>query len=103
MSRIERLLAKPKEIELGGEKFQIKPLTVKDMPLIMKLGKDETQGEAMNELVKKVLKEAEPNATDEELDNISMEHLQALMEAIMEVNNLKVDSVNVELLKKLKK
>ena len=89
MSRLEKFLAKPKEIDLDGEKILIKPLTLKDMPLILKLGKDETTAEAVTELVQRTLKDCFPDATQQELDSVSIEYFQKIIDAIMDVNNLK--------------
>ena len=102
-SRLERFMAKPKEIDLKGEKLTIKPLTVKDMDLVMDLSKPEKQGVAMANLIRKTLKDAVPDATEEELDSFSLEFLDPLSNAIMEVNNLKVDDAKAKLLENVAK
>jgi hypothetical protein len=88
MSRLERFLGKPKEIDLGGEKLMIHPLTMDDMKLIVKLQNPETQAEGMKELISLTLKKAVPDATDEEINKFSFEYFTDLMEAINEVNHL---------------
>lgn len=86
MSRLERLGAKPKDYIIGGENLTIHPLTIKELPLMVKAGKEDP--ESFREIIKLTLKKAVPEATDEEIDNISASHLNALSEAIAEVNNL---------------
>ena len=92
MSKIGLLAGKPKKFTIGkGEnavELEIKPLATSDMDLMMKLGKEETQAEATNELLTKVLKDSCPDATDEEIKNVSIEFMQDIMTAIMEANGL---------------
>ena len=45
----------------------------------------------MKELIKRTLKEGVPDATDEEIDKISLQHLTELSNAIVDVNGLKDD------------
>ena len=65
-------------------------MAVRDLPILMKAGKDDPkiQAEAFQEIIKLTLKKAVPEATDEEIQGISAEYFQALTEAIAEVNNL---------------
>ncbi len=88
MSKIGLLAGKGKKVNIGEIEIEIKPLSVSDMDLMMKLGKEETQTKATKELFDKVLKQAVPDATDEEIAGISIEHLTSIMEAIMEVNGI---------------
>ena len=48
----------------------------------------EAQAKAMREIITQTLKESVPDATEEEIDKISLEHMTKLMESIMEVNQL---------------
>ena len=50
-------------------------------------------------LISKVLKEAVPDATDEEINNIGMQYMQELMDAIMDVNGLKEQRGSQSLIK----
>ena len=107
MSKIGLLAGKGKKFQIGkGEnaiELEIKPLAVADMDLMMKLGNEETQQEATNEVINKVLKQACPDATDEEIAGISVEHLQDLMEAIMEANGMNTKEGNTQFLAEIKK
>jgi len=89
MSKLSNLVGKSKKIQIAGIELEIKPRTVEDIDLIVNLGDDEKKGEAMKELVKRTLKEAVPDATDEEINNIAFEHFTKLTNAIVEVNGLK--------------
>ena len=102
MSKLARLQGKALEIEMGGEKFDIKPLKVKDMDLIMKAANENTRGEAIGQLIKKTLKESVPDATDEEIDGVAVEHFETLMMAVAKVNNLPMDDLKGKALKDVK-
>lgn len=91
MSKLDKLVGKGKEIEIGGIHIDIKPLSVSSLPLLMQMGDEsnkESQAKAMGEIISRTLKDSVPDATEEEINNISLEHLTKLMEAIMEVNQL---------------
>ncbi len=101
MSKLDKLVGKGKEIEIGGIHIDIKPLSVSSLPLLMQIGDEsdkEAQAKAMMEVVSRTLKDGVPDATEEEIQNISLEHITKLMEAIMEVNQLDIDK---EFLKKV--
>ena len=107
MSKLDKLVGKGKEIEIGGIHLDIKPLTVSSLPLLMQVGDEsnkEAQANAMSEIITQTLKDSVPDATDKEIKHISLEHLTKLMEAIMEVNQLGgVDSQKSEFLENIKK
>ena len=88
MSKLNRLMGDSEIVELNGEKFEIKPLTMKDISLFVDLGDDKKRAEAMVTLISKVMKQAVPDATDEELNNISVEYLEPLTNVIMKVNGM---------------
>ena len=88
MSRIERLLAKPKEYDIGGELITFYPMNIKDLPLIVKMSDETKKAEAIGEMIRKSLKRSVPDITEEEIDNLPFEYLQKVIQAIMEVNNL---------------
>jgi len=104
MGKIDRFLAKPVEVTIGGQKELIYPLTVDDMPLLMKMGDDnkDISGEAMKKVIMKVLKQIDPEATEEQMSKISMEYLTDLMDAIAKVNNLPMEDQRNKLVEKLK-
>ena len=88
MSKIGRLSGKSQVFTVGGEEFEFKPLTAKDLDLIMDLSDDKKQAKAMKTLVTLYLKQADSEVTDEEIDNVSVEYINEISEAIMKVNGL---------------
>ena len=88
MERIEKLFGKGKQVKIGDLEIEIKPLTVKDIDLVMDMTDEGKRTEATAKLIRLTLKEAIPEATEKQLDKVSFEHIKTLMNAIMEVNNL---------------
>ena len=90
MSVVEKFLNKPKEVIIKGEKVKIYPLTVKELPLAMKLdSKDEDKrAEAMYELMMVSLRKSFPDATDEELNQLDVEFLKEYGKHMEEINKL---------------
>lgn len=99
MSRIEKLFGKGKTFKIGELELELKPLTMKNIDLIMDMGDDNKRSQATANLIKLTLKEAFPEATDEDLDKVSFEHSGKLMEAIMEVNGLDEGTTDIEKIK----
>jgi hypothetical protein len=112
MSRLSRFQARPKEVELKvtneegkeeTETIKITPFKTKDIELLMDMGKPEKQAKSTKEVLKRVLKENYPDATDEEFDNMSYEYVNKIMEAILEVNGLNEQDVKAKFLEEVKK
>lgn len=104
MGKLERFASKPKEYNLAGEKVQLKPLTLDKLSLITKLdSRDEsTRNSALKELLTIYLKQVDPEATDEEIDNVSLEFLNELQEAMLDVNGLSEPKEEKSKVEKLK-
>ena len=105
MSELSKIVGKGKKIDIGGVEIEIKPLTVSSLPLMMQLGEEDTgkQSHAMKELVVTTLKDSVPDATEEEIGKIPVEHLMKIMETIMEVNKIdEMDSQKKEFLNRIK-
>lgn len=88
MSELRKLFGEARLVKIGELELNLRPLTVSSIPLFMELNKSEKQAEAMREIISRTLKDAVPDATDEEIDNIPLEHMTQLMESIMEINKL---------------
>jgi len=90
MGRFDRMKAKPQKVDIGGEEFVLKPLTMKHLDAFMKTANDEERTQAVKDIITLTMKESYP---DEEfnIDEISVEFLEALTKAIFKVNNIKVD------------
>ena len=93
MSRLDKLLGKGKEVDLGGEIILIKPLKIKDIDLFMSLSDDAKRVESIKKIIEKTLKESVPDATDEELDGISVEYVMTLLPEILEINGLSKEDI----------
>ena len=88
MSRLNKLLGKSKEYMIGDEKLVISPLSMENIELVMDLSKPEKATGAMNKIVKLTLKQAVPDATDEEIDRLPLSIFKQISEAISDVNGL---------------
>jgi len=88
MSRLRKFMATPITVKLGEEEFEIHPLTVKNMDILMATGSEDSKikSEAFAKLMEITLKKAVPDATVEEIEGFSMKYFQQLTEAIMEAN-----------------
>ncbi|MAG76424.1 MAG: hypothetical protein CL811_06640 [Colwelliaceae bacterium] len=90
MSKLSALQGKSKTYNIGGIDLELKPLTVEEMELFS-IDTDASAAEQMEsskKLIAKVLKNSVPDATDEEISSVSLEHLAPLMEAIMELHKM---------------
>lgn len=88
MSKLSNLIGKSQTFTIGGIEIEIKPRTLKDMDLIVDLADESKKAKALQRLISDTLKESIPDATDEEISKIGIEHFKALSEAIVEVNGL---------------
>lgn len=79
---------KGKDITIGGETFEIKPLTGKYMGLFAELG-DGKNKEAMLELITVSMQTADETIKKEDILELPLSELTKLMEVITEVNELK--------------
>ena len=90
-NRIEKFLAKPKEIVVGGEKVMLYPLTMENMHLFSNLNDESKKIEAFKQILLLTLKKTFPEITEEQFNNISFEYFMDLVDGVLEVNNLKED------------
>ncbi len=88
MSRLSNLVGKSQTFTIADVELEIKPRTVEDIDLIMDLADEAKKAGAMKELVKRTLKDAVPDATDEEISAIGFEHFNEITKAIVKVNGL---------------
>jgi hypothetical protein len=94
MSRLERFMAKPVTLTLDGEDFEIHPLTIKHMDVMMSAASENAKekADAFAKMMTVTLKKAVPDATPEELDGFSMKYFQELTEAILTANGFGDDA-----------
>ena len=90
MSKLAALQGKAQKFKIGDLELELKPLTVDELSLfsVDESAPMKEQMKSSKELISKVLKNSVPDATDEEINNISIEHLQDLMNAIMKLHKL---------------
>jgi len=91
MSKLSLLQGKSKVFQIGEIELELKPLRLGDMDLIAvdKEGSIKEQTENSLKLIDKVLKDSVPDSTEQERKDVGLEHMEDLMDAIMEVNGLK--------------
>jgi FKBP-type peptidyl-prolyl cis-trans isomerase (trigger factor) len=92
MSKLSNLLGKSKTFKIGNIELEFKPLKFENMDLLAKLDDPNTRLEAMKEIIRMTLKEAVPDATDEEIEKLGITHLMEITKAIQEVNGLQDES-----------
>lgn len=93
MSKLEKLLGKPKKFVICGEEFELTPLKVKDMSLFAnENATKEEQLKASKEIIKLSLKPSMPDITDAEVDALDVKVFTELMQAINEVNGFTEDN-----------
>jgi len=91
MSKLSKLLGKAKSFTIGDIELELKPLKFENMDLLAKLDNETERIKAMQEIISITLKEAVPEATDEEINQMGITHIMDLSKAIAEVNGLKQD------------
>jgi len=91
MSKLTNLIGKAKSFHIGDIDLELKPLKFKDMDLLAELDDPEKRIGAMQKIISITLKEAVPDATDEEIGQMGIAHIMELSKAIADVNGLKQD------------
>jgi hypothetical protein len=91
MSEISTLTGKSAKYNIAGMELNLAPRGFEDIDLALDISGEDAvaKKKAVKELIRKTLKEAKPDMTDEEFAKISWEHLAAITEAVLEVNGLK--------------
>ena len=100
MNKLDKFLAKPVEVTIAGDNYMLKPFTVGDLPLLTRLDSKEPiiQNKAVQEVVLKVLKQIDNDATEELVGQVSIEFMSDIMDAVSKINNLDVDDAKKKLL-----
>jgi len=90
MSKLSNFLGKGKEYKIGVNKLEIYPLKLKNIDLVASMDSNNAKhnSEMMKKLIEVTLKDAVPDASDEEIQNFSVTHFKEITEAIMDVNGL---------------
>ena len=96
MSKLERFVGKPIKKEIDGIEFDVYPLTVKNLPLLLKMQDKTKQEAATQEVLLISLKRSFPDATQTEIDGLGLDFVTKYMEAVSEANGLNTGSDNRE-------
>lgn len=89
MSKLSKLLGKPKDFVIGGEVFSIYPLSVQDdLELVLEMSNPEKAPAAIKKLIVKTIKKSVPDATDEEIQGLGLKYFKDFKDAIEDVNGL---------------
>ena len=88
MSKLSSLIGKSKTFKIGDIDLEFKPLRFEHMDLLAKLEDPAKRVEAMKEIITMTLKDAVPDSTDEEINQLGISHLLEITQAIQEVNGL---------------
>ena len=89
MSKVERLLAKPIKKVIGGEEWEIHPLGVDELELMMNVGDPSKKAESLKEILVKTVQLSDPEATREQILKMPFNFYMEWQDAIEEVNGLK--------------
>jgi len=90
MSKLSSLIGKSKTFAVGEVELEIKPLKFEHLDLLAELEDESKRITAMKKIIAITLKEAVPDATDDEIANLGMTYLKEITDAIVEVNGLNV-------------
>jgi hypothetical protein len=100
MSKISAVCGKSQIFTIEGIPIEFKSnfITIDDLPTLLLLTGEEQgnlsveektrRGEAIRELVFRILKKAIPDATDEEIKEFGLRNLKEIMEAIVKISGL---------------
>lgn len=89
MSKLSSLVGKSQTFTIGGVELELKPLNMENLDLIANLEDESKRVVAMKKIIAITLKQAVPDATDEEIAHIGLTYLQDVSDAIVKVNGLK--------------
>lgn len=93
MSKLTNLIGKSKTFMVGEVELELKPLKFDNIELLAELEDESKMIGAMKKIIAITLKEAVPDATDDEIANLGMAHIQKISDAIVEINGLKPKNV----------
>jgi hypothetical protein len=96
MSRLQKLLAKPVEVEIQGDKYSVSPLALEHLDIVVDLQKEEKRGKAMQRLMELSLKQSVPDATPDEIRRLPLEFVAEYMKAVLKVNGLDASDERIQ-------
>jgi len=104
MSKIDKFLAKPVEVEIAGDKYMIEPFTVSDFSMMNRMAsKDpDVAAKALIEAVTKIMKQIDSEATEEQIGKIKVDVMNEILEVVTKINNLEIDDAKAKLITDIK-
>ena len=104
MDNLEKITIQEKEIEIEGNKFKLKPLGLKHMKTFMDLiGKDpDKRVEATDKIIRLIVKENIKDITEEQLDNLTIQFVDQMIENILDINGFKLDEKTAKIIEEIK-
>ena len=108
-SRLRKHLALGEEIEINGDKFILKPLTIDELPLFFKImaamgsetdvesflsRANEDTFEAIKEMIYITLQKSFPDESEEDIKMFGLQYMSVLFPKIIEINSAKFEDVN---------
>jgi hypothetical protein len=104
MGKIEKFLAIPIEVTIGGEVEKIMPFTLEDLPTMNKLGSTDQkiQAEGLQEAIFKIIKQIDLTVTLEQINKIPIKYIEEFSEVIAKINGIDTENARKALIDKLK-
>lgn len=101
MSKLAALMGKPQIFKIGELELELKPLSIDELELFniednMPVNE---QIKLSKKLIARVLKQSIPDATDDEINGISLAHLKELMQAINKLHNMDSSTQKINIIK----
>ncbi len=91
MSKLKEFVGAPKEVDIKGKKLTLYPLKVDDLKMFKENLSEEEQMKLSVETVRKSLND--PEVTEEEIKNMSMDYFIILMDEISKLNGLEDERI----------
>jgi len=91
LSILGKLSGKSLKVKIGDVDLELKPLKFKEREVLEKVfstTEGKVQIDAIMDFIRKVLVNSYPDATKEELDDISFEHFTELSQAVLKVHGM---------------
>ncbi len=92
MSILSDMAGKGKVVSMGGQEVKLQPLTVRELAKFADLQTTQDLTTSVEYLIKTTLTKALPDATVEEIDNLSPDIVLKLMTEILHLNKLAAPS-----------
>lgn len=93
MSKLSDLRGQGREIEIFGTKIQLQQLNVDELAEFAQMQENKDIKKAITFLIRTTLKKSIPDATDEEINNISPQAVGKLIPELLDLNKIAEDDI----------